>query len=173
MLSYITTSRQAGIQVGRRQRGDRQGTGALMGTPHAAAHDGTCAGNPPGVDRKRTAGLWEQVDSEGVEFHTCGQLSPELQEQLSPLRLLKKAGRKPKRDTAASLEPTSVLCFNPGRARRDTPGSLPPLPLLPLGRHLGGKVEAARKARAGFILAAEAFFLCAGARGGCRSFGGT
>lgn len=80
MLSYITTSRQASIQVGRRQRRDSQGTGPLMGSPHVATHDRTCAGNPP-VRSWLTHGWNESAGGQwGLrgEFHTSCQLSSEL-----------------------------------------------------------------------------------------------
>lgn len=94
MLGYITTSRQASIQAGGRRRRESQGTGQLMGTPHVATHDRTCAGNHPVADRKHAAGMSQQVEKGkggGDSTHPASYSSVlHFQEQLSPLRLQKK-----------------------------------------------------------------------------------
>lgn len=66
-----------------------------MGTPHVATHDGTCAGNPPVVDRKHgwneSAGGEGEGGEGGDSTHPASYSSVlHFQEQVSPLRSQKK-----------------------------------------------------------------------------------
>lgn len=101
-----------------------------MGTPHVATHDRTCAGNPPVVDCKHTAGMSQQVEK-GKGGGIPHILPASLLCFTFRNNSLHCARKKKKKKDVTLLRPwrPHLFCvFEPGPTRRDTPR--PPLLLL-------------------------------------------